>query len=167
MKVNCAGGALFYGRYFKAGWWPNTAARDYGSYQGDLPVLRCLSFIRSRKNSESRRSPGTQQNSAFGQKTGIDLPQEVSGLMPRKSEDPQLQAEMVRGGNYFCWHRTGCGRGHADTIWPGPSAPSQRRPAGATTCDEPPRSSYRCDPGVQPTRRKRGAARSQELGDHH
>ena len=52
----------------------------------------------------------------LGQKTGIDLPQEATGIMP--SEEWKLrnyQAEVVCRRNDFRWHRAGCRSGHTDS----------------------------------------------------
>ena len=53
-----------------------------GHQQGDLPVLRRRSSTRWRRSWASSESRSTRRMLGLGQKTGVDLPQEVSGVMP-------------------------------------------------------------------------------------
>ena len=76
-----------------------------------------FSFTRWPKSWASTASRNTPPSLGLGQKTGIDLPQEVSGVMPSEEwKIAQLQAEMVCRRNHFCRHRAGRGRGHAGAV---------------------------------------------------
>src|ERR1700723_3362548 len=82
LHVNCGGGATFYGRYFKC--WVVAEHRTHGPvditkaiYQScDVFFYTLAEKLGIDKISKWATALG------LGQKTGIDLPQEVSGVMP-------------------------------------------------------------------------------------
>ena len=82
MHVNCPGGATFYGRYFKC--WVTAEHRVHGIV--DLPKAIYQScdvfFYTLAEKLGIDRIAKYAQALGLGQKTGIDLPQEVSGVMP-------------------------------------------------------------------------------------
>ena len=89
MHVNCNGGAEFYGRYFKC--WISARHRLMvwsTSTRGSTSPAMCSS-TRSPKSWALSALRNTQPCLGLGQKTGIDLPQEVSGVMP--SEEWKLR----------------------------------------------------------------------------
>jgi penicillin-binding protein 2 len=82
MKVTCNGGAVFYGRYFKC--WVQEEHRTHGVVditKGIYQSCDVFFYTLAEKLGISRIA---KYASAFGlgQRTGIDLPQEVSGVMP-------------------------------------------------------------------------------------
>jgi penicillin-binding protein 2 len=82
MHVNCPGGATFYGRYFKC--WVTSEHRVHGMV--DLPKAIYQScdvffYTLAEKLGIDRISKYAHEF-GLGQKTGIDLPDEVSGVMP-------------------------------------------------------------------------------------
>jgi len=82
MHVNCAGGAVFYGRYFNC--WVKGAHRVHGSVDITKGIYQsCDVFfytLAERLGIEKIAKWATAMG--LGRKTGIDLPNEVSGLMP-------------------------------------------------------------------------------------
>ena len=89
MHVNCPGGATFYGRYFKC--WVTAEHRVHGMV--DLPKAIYQScdvffYTLAERLGIDRISKYARQF-GLGQRTGIDLPQEASGLMP--SEEWKLK----------------------------------------------------------------------------
>src|SRR5215469_4720217 len=82
MHVNCSGGAEFYGRYFKC--WVVAEHRVHGSVDISKAIYQsCDVFfytLASKLGIERIAKYATMLG--LGQKTGIDLPQEVSGVMP-------------------------------------------------------------------------------------
>ena len=82
MHVNCAGGAVFYGRYFKC--WVTAEHRVHGVVDIRKAIYQsCDVFfytLAERLGIEKIAKWATLLG--LGQKTGIDLPQEVSGVMP-------------------------------------------------------------------------------------
>ncbi|HKR83445.1 MAG TPA: penicillin-binding protein 2 [Terriglobales bacterium] len=82
MHVNCPGGATFYGRYFKC--WVTAEHRVHGMV--DLPKAiyqSCDVFfytLAEKLGIEKIAKYATELG--IGQKTGIDLPQEATGVMP-------------------------------------------------------------------------------------
>ncbi|MBV9145667.1 MAG: penicillin-binding protein 2 [Acidobacteria bacterium] len=85
LHVNCPGGATFYGRYFKC--WVTSEHRVHGPVdlaKGIYQSCDVFFYTLAEKLGIDRIAKYAQQF-GLGQKTGIDLPQEVSGVMP--SED--------------------------------------------------------------------------------
>jgi penicillin-binding protein 2 len=82
MHVNCPGGATFYGRYFKC--WVTAEHRVHGMV--DLPKAIYQScdvfFYTLAEKLGIDRIAKYAHEFGLGQKTGIDLPQEASGVMP-------------------------------------------------------------------------------------
>jgi penicillin-binding protein 2 len=82
MHVNCPGGATFYGRYFKC--WVTSEHRVHGVV--DLPKAIFQScdvfFYTLAEKLGIDRIAKYAHEFGLGQKTGIDLPDEVSGVMP-------------------------------------------------------------------------------------
>ena len=82
MHVNCSGGATFYGRYFKC--WVVAEHRVHGSVEISKAIYQsCDVFfytLAEKLGIEKIAEYATKLG--LGQKTGIDLPQEVSGVMP-------------------------------------------------------------------------------------
>jgi penicillin-binding protein 2 len=82
MHVNCPGGATFYGRYFKC--WVVAEHRVHGDVDITKAIYQsCDVFfytLAEKLGIEKIAKYATMLG--LGQKTGIDLPQEVSGVMP-------------------------------------------------------------------------------------
>src|SRR6202162_4825389 len=82
MKVNCSGGASFYGRYFKC--WIATEHRTHGIVDISKGIYQSCDvfFYTLAERLGIGRIAKYAAMFGLGQKTGIDLPQEVSGVMP-------------------------------------------------------------------------------------
>lgn len=82
MRVNCTGGASFYGRYFKC--WVVAEHRTHGITEiGKAIYQSCdVFFYTLAERLGIERIAKYAMAFGLGQKTGIDLPQEVSGVMP-------------------------------------------------------------------------------------
>ncbi len=82
MHVTCNGGATFYGRYFKC--WISARHQTHGLvdiYKGVYQSCDVFFYTLAEKLGIDRISKYATML-GLGQKTGIDLPQEVSGVMP-------------------------------------------------------------------------------------
>ena len=114
LHVNCTGGAEFYGRRFgcwvKSGHGPVTLEKAI--YQScDVFFYTLAEKLGIERIAKYATALG------LGQKTGIDLPNEVSGVMPSEEwKIQELQTEVVRRGNDFGGHRAGRGGNHAGAI---------------------------------------------------
>jgi penicillin-binding protein 2 len=82
MHVNCNGGATFYGRYFKC--WVVAEHRVHGSVDISKAIYQSCDvfFYTLAEKLGIDRIAKWAMTFGLGQKTGIDLPQEVSGVMP-------------------------------------------------------------------------------------
>src|SRR6266851_1603588 len=82
MRVNCTGGASFYGRYFKC--WVVAEHRTHGVTDITKAIFQSCDvfFYTLAENLGIERIAKYATAFGLGQKTGIDLPQEVSGVMP-------------------------------------------------------------------------------------
>ena len=82
MKVNCTGGASFYGRYFKC--WVSAEHRSHGVVDISKGIYQSCDvfFYTLAERLGIGRIAKYATMLGMGQKTGIDLPQEVSGVMP-------------------------------------------------------------------------------------
>jgi penicillin-binding protein 2 len=82
MHVNCAGGATFYGRYFKC--WVLAEHRVHGPVEISKAIYQSCDvfFYTLAEKLGIERIAKYATMLGLGQKTGIDLPQEVSGVMP-------------------------------------------------------------------------------------
>jgi len=82
MKVNCSGGASFYGRYFKC--WISAEHRAHGVVDISKGIYQSCDvfFYTLAERLGIGRIAKYATMFGMGQKTGIDLPQEVSGVMP-------------------------------------------------------------------------------------
>src|ERR1700758_4962836 len=82
MHVNCAGGATFYGRYFKC--WVVAEHRVHGPVDISKAIYQSCDvfFYTLAEKLGIDRIAKYATMFGLGQKTGIDLPQEVSGVMP-------------------------------------------------------------------------------------
>ncbi|MGZ4731336.1 MAG: penicillin-binding protein 2 [Terriglobales bacterium] len=82
MKVNCTGGASFYGRYFKC--WVVAEHRTHGIVDISKAIYQSCDvfFYTLAEKLGIERIAKYAMAFGLGQKTGIDLPQEVSGVMP-------------------------------------------------------------------------------------
>jgi len=82
MKVNCSGGASFYGRYFKC--WVVAEHRTHGVVDISKAIYQSCDVFFYTLAEKLGIGRIAQYAAAFGlgQKTGVDLPQEVSGVMP-------------------------------------------------------------------------------------
>jgi len=82
MKVNCTGGAEFYGRYFKC--WVVAEHRTHGITDLTKAIYQSCDVFFYTLAEKLGIQKIAKYATAFGlgQKTGIDLPQEVSGVMP-------------------------------------------------------------------------------------
>src|SRR5881398_193484 len=82
MKVNCAGGASFYGRYFKC--WVVADHRVHGVVDLSKGIYQSCDvfFYTLAERLGIGRIAKYASALGLGQRTGVDLPQEVSGVMP-------------------------------------------------------------------------------------
>jgi penicillin-binding protein 2 len=82
MHVNCSGGANFYGRYFKC--WVVAEHRTHGSVDISKAIYQSCDVFFYTLAERLGIGKIAQYATEFGlgQKTGIDLPQEVTGVMP-------------------------------------------------------------------------------------
>jgi len=82
LHVNCAGGASFYGRYFKC--WVVAEHRVHGPVEISKAIYQSCDvfFYTLAERLGIERIAKWATALGLGQKTGIDLPQEVSGVMP-------------------------------------------------------------------------------------
>src|SRR5581483_10689890 len=82
MHVNCNGGATFYGRYFKC--WVVAEHRVHGLVDISKAIYQSCDVFFYTLAEKLGIDRIARYATAFGlgQKTGIDLPQEVSGVMP-------------------------------------------------------------------------------------
>jgi penicillin-binding protein 2 len=82
LKVNCPGGATFYGRYFKC--WIAERHQTHGVVDLAKGIYQSCDvfFYTLGEKLGIGRIAKYAQAFGLGQKTGIDLPQEVSGVMP-------------------------------------------------------------------------------------
>jgi penicillin-binding protein 2 len=82
MKVNCSGGASFYGRYFKC--WVVAEHRTHGITDLSKAIYQSCDvfFYTLAEKLGIERIAKYAMAFGLGQKTGVDLPQEVSGIMP-------------------------------------------------------------------------------------
>jgi penicillin-binding protein 2 len=82
MHVNCAGGATFYGRYFKC--WVLAEHRVHGPVDISKAIYQSCDvfFYTLAEKLGIQRIAQYATMLGLGQKTGIDLPQEASGVMP-------------------------------------------------------------------------------------
>jgi penicillin-binding protein 2 len=82
MQVNCAGGAEFYGRYFKC--WVVAEHRVHGVTGISKAIYQSCDVFFYTLAEKLGIGRIAKYATAFGlgQKTGIDLPQEASGIMP-------------------------------------------------------------------------------------
>ena len=82
MHVNCNGGATFYGRYFKC--WVTAEHRTHGAVDISKGIYQSCDvfFYTLAEKLGIDRIAKYATMFGLGQKTGIDLPQEVSGVMP-------------------------------------------------------------------------------------
>jgi len=82
MHVICNGGATFYGRYFKC--WVTAEHRTHGMVEISKAIYQSCDvfFYTLAEKLGIDRIAKYATTFGLGQKTGIDLPQEVSGVMP-------------------------------------------------------------------------------------
>src|ERR1700731_4711978 len=82
MRVTCNGGASFYGRYFKC--WIATEHRVHGAVEISKGIYQSCDvfFYTLAERLGIGRIAKYATMFGLGQKTGIDLPQEVTGVMP-------------------------------------------------------------------------------------
>src|SRR5580700_1598289 len=82
LRVNCSGGAEFYGRYFKC--WIAEKHRVHGIVDITKGIYQSCDvfFYTLAEKLGIERIAKYATMLGLGQKTGIDLPQEVSGVMP-------------------------------------------------------------------------------------
>ncbi|MGB6402926.1 MAG: penicillin-binding protein 2, partial [Candidatus Sulfotelmatobacter sp.] len=82
LKVNCTGGAEFYGRYFRC--WISDRHRTHGIVDITKGIYQSCDvfFYTLAEKLGIERIAKYATMLGLGQKTGIDLPQEVSGVMP-------------------------------------------------------------------------------------
>jgi len=82
LKVNCTGGGIFYGRYFKC--WISARHGAHGIVDITKGIYQSCDvfFYTLGEKLGIDRIAKYAMALGMGQKTGIDLPQEVSGVMP-------------------------------------------------------------------------------------
>src|SRR5512146_345967 len=85
LKVNCQGGAVFYGRYFKC--WVTAEHRVHGEVHISKAIYQSCDvfFYTLAQKLGIERIAKWATAFGLGQKTGIDLPQEASGVMPSEA----------------------------------------------------------------------------------
>src|ERR1700756_3777799 len=85
MHVICNGGATFYGRYFKC--WVTAEHRSHGVVEISKAIYQSCDvfFYTLAEKLGIDRIAKYATELGLGQKTGIDLPQEVSGVMPSEA----------------------------------------------------------------------------------
>lgn len=82
LRVNCGGGATFYGRFFKC--WISARHQVHGPVEITKGIYQSCDvfFYTLAEKLGIGRIAQYATEFGLGQKTGIDLPQEVSGVMP-------------------------------------------------------------------------------------
>ena len=108
LHVNCTGGAEFYGRRF--GCW---VKGGHGAVDLEKAIYQSCDvfFYTLAEKLGIERIAKYATMLGLGQKTGIDLAQRSQRRDALgRVEDPELQTEMVCGGNHFGRHRPGRGR---------------------------------------------------------
>jgi len=82
LHVNCSGGAIFYGRYFKC--WVTAEHRVHGGVDISKGIYQSCDvfFYTLAEKLGIDRIAKYATMFGLGQRTGIDLPQEVTGVMP-------------------------------------------------------------------------------------
>lgn len=82
LHVNCGGGAVFYGRYFKC--WVTAEHRVHGPVEISKAIYQSCDvfFYTLAQRLTIAKIAKWATLLGLGQKTGIDLPQEVTGVMP-------------------------------------------------------------------------------------
>jgi penicillin-binding protein 2 len=82
LHVNCGGGATFYGRYFKC--WVTAEHRTHGPVEISKAIYQSCDvfFYTLAEKLGIEKIAKWATALGLGQKTGIDLPQEVTGVMP-------------------------------------------------------------------------------------
>jgi penicillin-binding protein 2 len=82
LHVNCGGGASFYGRYFKC--WVTAEHRVHGPVEIRKAIYQSCDvfFYTLAEKLGIERIAKYATMLGLGQKTGVDLPQEVTGVMP-------------------------------------------------------------------------------------
>ena len=90
MRVNCPGGATFYGHYFKC--WVTSEHRTHGLVDLSKAIYQSCDVFFYTLAERLGIGRMAKYASAFGlgQKTGVDLPQEVSGTMPSEEWKQKL-----------------------------------------------------------------------------
>ena len=85
LHVNCGGGATFYGRYFKC--WVLAEHRTHGPVEISKAIYQSCDVFFYTLAEKLGIDRIAKYATAFGlgQKSGIDLPQEVSGVMPSEA----------------------------------------------------------------------------------
>ncbi len=82
LHINCAGGAVFYGRYFNC--WVKAEHRVHGPVEIQKAIFQSCDvfFYTLAEKLGIGKIAQHATELGLGKKTGIDLPQEVSGVMP-------------------------------------------------------------------------------------
>src|SRR4051812_35282998 len=90
LHVNCPGGATFYGRYFKC--WVTAEHRSHGPVDLAKGIYQSCDvfFYTLAEKLGIDRIAKYAHALGLGQRTGIDLPQEVSGVMPSEEWKAKL-----------------------------------------------------------------------------
>src|SRR5579859_922752 len=90
LHVNCPGGATFYGRYFKC--WVTSEHRTHGAVDLAKGIYQSCDvfFYTLAEKLGIDRIAKYAHALGLGQRTGIDLPQEVSGVMPSEEWKAKL-----------------------------------------------------------------------------
>ena len=131
MHVHCNGGAEFYGRYF--GCWVKSGHGDVDMTKAIYQSCDVFFYTLAEKLGIGKIAKYAT-DFGLGQKTGIDLPQEVAGVMP--SEEWKMRnfpAEVVCRRDDFGRHRARRGGGDSDSTDAGHRRNCQRRTHGCAT----------------------------------
>lgn len=98
MLVNCGGGRDFYGRFFKC--WVQAERRTHGTVELSKAIYQsCDTFFYTLgERLGIGRIAKYAQAFGLGQRTGIDLPEEVSGIMPSEAWKIRTQKQKWYAG---------------------------------------------------------------------
>ncbi|MDP9268876.1 MAG: penicillin-binding protein 2 [Acidobacteriota bacterium] len=142
LRVNCPGGANFYGRYFKC--WISAQHRGHGAINihSAIPQSCDVFFYTLAERLGIGKIAKWATALGLGQRTGVDLPQEVAGVMPSEEWKAKYYKQKWYAGETIS---VGIGQGAVATT------PIQlARAIGAINSGGMLRRPHVVDPGTQP-----------------